>query len=189
MQGFSGDVSIFYALQVLESMLSEQGNAARSPTLQCVACTEDVANEQAVHYISGCSHVVCVSCAIGYVRANVDTATLDLYPFRCPAFRTEDCSGHMVDVSYLQLVSPELLDDGVVALSLEEVQRYDQQQVFAAIPAYQRMLCPHATCNALLFNPGGQDADPAQNGDSIPEPERMWCSHCEHSLCQTCSEA
>ena len=201
-------------LQVLEDVLSDEENVAWSPTLQrqitadfpqsidpavtatvevvdrqCIACTEDIANEQAVHFISGCSHVMCVSCAIGYVRANMETATPDLYPFRCPAFRTEDCSGHMVDISYLQLVAPELLDEGITAISMEEVQRYNQQQVFAAIPAHQRIRCPHVTCGALLFNPNGHDADVQQADDGIPEPQRMRCSHCERLLCQTCAEA
>lgn len=198
---------------MLEDVLSGEGDGAWSPTLQrqitaelsqvidpavsatvdttnreCVACTEEVTNEQAIHFISGCNHVMCVSCAIGYVRANMETATPELYPFRCPAFCTEDCPGHMVDISYLQLLAPELLDDGITALSMEEVQRYNQQQVFAAIPAHQRIRCPHPTCGALLFNPNGQASDTTQAEDATPEPERMRCSHCERFLCQTCTE-
>lgn len=67
------------------------------------------------------------------------------------------------------------------------MQRYNQQQVFAAIPAHQRIRCPHPTCGALLFNPNGQDAQQA-DGD-IPEPQRVRCSHCERLLCRTCTEA
>ena len=95
-----------------------------------------------------------------------------------------------MDISYLQLVSPQLLDEGVIPLSIEEIQRYNQQQVFAAIPAHQRIQCPYPTCQALLFNDDAPDfaSQPAE-GDPIPEPCKMRCSHCERLLCRTCSEA
>lgn len=110
--------------------------------------------------------------------------------FRCPGHRlVPSCSGQLVDISYLQLVSPQLLDEGVVPLSMEELQRYNQQQVFAAIPAHQRIQCPYPTCQALLFNADAPDfaSQPAE-GDPIPEPCKMRCSHCERLLCRTCSE-
>ena len=112
------------------------------------------------------------------------------YALRCPAHRLDSgCTGQLVDISYLQLVSPQLLDEGVVPLSMEELQRYNQQQVFAAIPPHQRIQCPYSTCHALLFNANAPDLGsmPAEN-DSIPEPCKMRCSHCERLLCQTCSE-
>ena len=52
------------------------------PNRTCMACSEDVVNDQAVHFVSGCRHIMCVSCSIGYVRNNMDTAAPDLYPFR-----------------------------------------------------------------------------------------------------------
>ena len=52
------------------------------PDRTCMACSEEVVNDAAVHFISGCSHIMCVSCSIQYVRSNMDTATPDLYPFR-----------------------------------------------------------------------------------------------------------
>ena len=198
----------------MEGVLQHEGEADWSPTLrhqasvqfpaaidpavsatveithrECVACSEEITNDQAVQFISGCSHIMCVSCAIGYVRANMDTALPELYPFRCPMHRAEpSCAGQMLDISYLQLVVPQLLDEGVTALSLEEVQRYNQQQVFAAIPAHQRVQCPHPTCNALLFNANAADPGAQHDAENIPEPKKMRCSHCERFLCQTCSE-
>ena len=109
---------------------------------------------------------------------------------RCPAHRLESgCPGQLVDISYLQLVSPQLLDEGVLPLSMEELQRYNQQQVFAAIPAHQRIQCPYPTCLALLFNANAPDLESLQLvTDQIREPCKMRCSHCERLLCQTCSE-
>ena len=200
--------------QVLEAVLHQEGEADWSPTLrhqvsvqlpaavdpavsttaqihnrECVACSEEVTNDQAVQFIAGCDHIMCVSCAIGYIRANMDTALPELYPFRCPMHRAEpNCTGQMLDISYLQLVHPQLLDDGVVALSMEEVQRYNQQQVFAAIPAFQRVQCPYPTCSALLFNANAEEPDVHQHAEAIPEPIKMHCSHCERFLCQSCSQ-
>ena len=73
---------------------------------------------------------------------------------------------------------------------MEELQRYNQQQVFAAIPPHQRIQCPHPTCHALLFNANAPDLGSIPvEGDSIPEPCKMRCSHCERLLCQTCGES
>lgn len=94
-------------LQVLEAVLHDEGEGDWSPTLRhqaslhfpdtidpavsvtvpianrtCIVCSEEVVNDQAVHFISGCSHIMCVSCSIGYVRCTMDVATPDLYPFR-----------------------------------------------------------------------------------------------------------
>lgn len=94
-------------LQVLAAVLHREGHGDWSPMLRqqaslqipdsidpavsavvpildrtCMVCSEEVANDQAVHFISGCSHIMCISCSIQYVRSNMDTATLDLYPFR-----------------------------------------------------------------------------------------------------------
>ncbi|KAL0051455.1 hypothetical protein WJX82_007780 [Trebouxia sp. C0006] len=169
--------------QVLEAVLHDEGEGDWSPSLRhqaslqfpdtidpavsvtvpianrtCIFCSEEVVNDQAVHFISGCSHIMCVSCSVGYVRCTMDVATPDLYPFRCTGHRlVPSCSGQLVDISYLQLVSPQLLDEGVIPLSIEEIQRYNQQQVFAAIPAHQRIQCPYPTCQALLFNDDAPD--------------------------------
>lgn len=100
-------VNKLWALQVLEAVLHHEGEGDWSATLRhqaslqfpdridasvsvvvpianrtCMACSEEMVNDQAVHFISGCSHIMCVSCSIGYVRSNMDTATPDLYPFR-----------------------------------------------------------------------------------------------------------
>ncbi len=90
--------------------------------------------------------------------------------FRCTGHRlVPSCSGQLVDISYLQLVSPQLLDEGVIPLSMEEIQRYNQQQVFAAIPAHQRIQCPYPTCQALLFNADAPDfaSQPAEGDPSL----------------------
>ena len=113
---------------------------------------------------------------------NVSTA------LRCPAHRLDPaCTGQLVDISYLQLVSPQLLDEGIAPLTMEELQRYNQQQVFAAIPPRQRIQCPYPKCHALLFNANASDLGSMPvEGDSIPNPCKMRCSHCERLLCQTC---
>ena len=94
-------------LQVLEAVLHDEGEGDWSPSLRhqaslqfpdtidpavsvtvlianrtCIFCSEEVVNDQAVHFISGCSHIMCVSCSVGYVRCTMDVATPDLYPFR-----------------------------------------------------------------------------------------------------------
>ncbi|KAL3152723.1 hypothetical protein ABBQ38_012314 [Trebouxia sp. C0009 RCD-2024] len=57
---------------------------------------------------------------------------------------------------------------------MEELQRYNQQQVFAAIPAHQRIQCPYPTCHALLFNANAPELESLSlETDLIPEPCKM----------------
>ncbi|DBB00050.1 TPA: hypothetical protein ACH3X1_013907 [Trebouxia sp. C0004] len=127
-------------LQVLEAVLHDEGEGDWSPTLRHQASLHIPDTiDPAVSVTVPIGNRTCIVCS-EEIRQCISSRVAAI---SCVSHALLGMSGQLVDISYLRLVSPQLLDESVVPLSMEGLQRYNQQQVFAAIPAHRALSAPN----------------------------------------------
>ncbi len=155
--------SICFEDFLLPGLLTASAGPARAPSSSTSA--------------SSCGHHMCRGCASKHVQACLTTHQ---YPILCPS---PGCGLQLVHADIIKLLGQA---DGLHQL-------FAQLQVEHAIPAAERLFCPHPSCSAMLSRcrtsvPASR-ATRSSAGASLPSSSSetaVTCPMCNRDFCASC---